>query len=161
MPALDQMAEHCSKTERKAEEAEREMSKLRAISWLHLREGENFTGIVTAVFDFGFFVRLDDNLVEGMVHISSLKDDYYMLYESQFALRGRNTGKAFRLGDAIEVLLYRADSVSRQVDLRYVQHRKNRDDWRKPHKKVTKKTTKKKLTKKPVKKRKKLARRGK
>lgn len=133
LPGLEQMAEYCSKTERQAEEAEREMSKLRAISWLHYREGEHFTGIVTAVFDYGFFVRLDDNLVEGMVHISSLKDDYYILHESQFALRGRNTGKSFRLGDAVEVLLYRADSVNRQVDLRFVQHRKSRDDWPRRH----------------------------
>ena len=123
LPVLDQMAEHSSATERQAEEAEREMRKLRAISWLQPLEGEVFAGIITAVFDYGFFVRLDDNLVEGMVHISSLRDDYYVLQEAQYALRGRNAGRSFRLGDAVDVRLYRADPVGRTIDFRYQRHR--------------------------------------
>ncbi|MEE8142197.1 MAG: RNB domain-containing ribonuclease, partial [Planctomycetota bacterium] len=122
-PSLEQMAQHCSFKERRAEGAEREMTKLRVIYWLRERLGDRFTGIITAVFDYGFFVRLDGILVEGMTPISELRDDYYLLHEAQFALRGRHKGKIFRLGDPVEVELRRADPLSRQIDLRYLHHR--------------------------------------
>jgi len=121
--SLQELAEHCSTKEREAEDAEREMKKLRAISWLCQRVGERFTGLISSVSDHGFFVRLDGCLIEGMVHVRSLRDDLYIHNEEQFALRGRNKGRTFRLGDPVEVLLEGADSLHRHIDLRYLHHR--------------------------------------
>lgn len=121
--SLEELAEHCSLREREAEEAEREMKKLRAISWLSRRVGERFSGIVSSVSDHGFFVRLDGCLIEGMVHVRHLKDDLYLYSDTQFALRGRNKGITFRPGDSIEVVLEGADFLHRHVDLRYLHHR--------------------------------------
>ncbi|MFQ5654051.1 MAG: ribonuclease R [Planctomycetota bacterium] len=121
---LDEIAQRCSRSERKAEAAEREMVKLRAIAWLARRVGERFTGVISRVSEYGFYVRLDTILIEGMVHISSLGDDFYIYSESQFALRGRSKGRRFRLGDAVEVLLHRTDPIHRHIDLRYLHHRK-------------------------------------
>ncbi len=122
LAGLASQAEHSSAGERNAEMAEREMSKLRAISWLRHRVGERFTGVVSAVRDNGFFVRIDKILVDGFVHIRTLRDDIYLYSEAQFALRGRNAGRIFRLGDPIEVRLAAADPLHRTVDLRYLQH---------------------------------------
>lgn len=118
--SLESLAEHCSGRERQAEEAEREMTKMRVIAWLKPREGEVFEGVITAVFEFGFFVRLDENLAEGLVHVSGL-DDYYDFDAKRFALRARRGGGRFALGDRVEVELAKADVGARQLDLRYLQ----------------------------------------
>jgi len=131
LASLEIQADHLSDRERNAEDAEREMSKLRAISWLRYRVGERFSGVISAVRESGFFVRLDQSLIEGMVHIRSLRDDYYVFSEAQFALRGRNAGMLLRLGDQIEVRLEAADPLHRTIDLRYLQHL-NLPDNRKP-----------------------------
>ncbi len=120
--SLSAQAAHASERERSAENAEREMSKMRAISFLRLRIGDRFTGVIAAVREHGFYVRLDEFLLEGMVHISNLRDDFYVFNETHFALRGRNTGKSFRLGDPVEVKLANADPLHRTIDLRYLQH---------------------------------------
>ena len=122
LASLGAQASHASERERTAENAEREMSKMRAISFLRLRIGERFTGVIAAVREHGFFVRLDEFLLEGMVHISNLRDDFYVFNETHFALRGRNTGKSFGLGDAVEVKLHDADPLHRTIDLRYLHH---------------------------------------
>jgi len=122
LAGLGAQAEHASSMERNAEEAEREMSKLRAISWLRLRIGERFAGVISAVRDNGFYVRLDDFLIDGFVHIRTLRDDLYVFSESQFSLRGRNAGRILQLGDPVEVRLAAADPLHRSIDLRYLQH---------------------------------------
>ncbi|MCA8960237.1 MAG: ribonuclease R [Planctomycetes bacterium] len=118
--ALEEVAAHCSERERAAEDAEREMSKLRVISWLRRRIGERFDGIISAVLEFGFFVRLEGSLAEGMVHVRNLGEDYFEYDERRRSLHGRRTGARFRLGDRVRVELLRADPVSRQVDLRWL-----------------------------------------
>ncbi|MFN0059063.1 MAG: ribonuclease R family protein [Planctomycetota bacterium] len=122
--ALEALAAHCSATERNAEEAEREMVKMRLVAWLRGRVGEVFPGLITAVFEYGMYVQLEGLLAEGLVHVSTLEGDYFLYNEAQFALRGRNTGRGFRIGELIEVELVRADPLHRQLDLRYVRHRK-------------------------------------
>ena len=120
---LGAVAEHCTLREQRAEEAEREMNKLRAIAWLAHRVGERFTGVITTALDYGFFVRLDECMVEGMVHVSTLGGDFYQLHEPSFSLRGRRSAKSFGIGDTIEVRLRRADPIHRHVDLEYLHHR--------------------------------------
>ncbi len=117
--SLLELAETCSSRERAAESAERDMSRLRAISWLRHRVGERFTGIVTSVRDQGFHVRLDDILIDGFVHVSRLTDDNYLYSETQFALRGVHAGNMIRLGDPVEVELESVDPLHRDIELRY------------------------------------------
>ncbi|MEM7263579.1 MAG: VacB/RNase II family 3'-5' exoribonuclease, partial [Planctomycetota bacterium] len=118
---LEDIAGLCSRRERQAEEAEREMTKLRVISWLRRHIGERFTGIVTGVLEYGFFVRLDESLAEGMVHVRHLGDDYFEYQERDRSLRGRSSGRVYRLGTRVEVELVRADPVDRHVDLQVIQ----------------------------------------
>ena len=117
--SLLELAESCSTRERTAESAERDMARLRAISWLRHRVGERFTGIVTSVREQGFHVRLDGVLIDGFVHVSKLQDDHYHFNETQFALRGANAGNMIRLGDPVEVELESVDPLHRDIDLRY------------------------------------------
>lgn len=117
--SLETLAAHCSDRERQAEEAEREMTKMRVIAWLKPHEGEPFEGVITAVFEFGFFVRLDQNLAEGLVHVTSL-DDYYDLQAKSHRLRPRRGGPSFGLGDRIVVELAKADIGARQLELHYL-----------------------------------------
>ena len=120
---LHELAETCSTRERAAEAAERDMSRLRAISWLKHRVGERFSGMVTSVRDQGFHVRLDGVLVDGFVHVSKLRDDHYVFSETQFALRGINKGNMIRLGDPVEIELEGVDPLQRDIDLRYLHTR--------------------------------------
>jgi len=102
------------------------MARLRAISWLRHRVGERFTGLVTSVRDQGFHVRLDEVLIEGFVHVSSLRDDIYVFSDTQFALRGVNAGNMIRLGDPVEVTLESVDALHRDINLRYLHTRSGR-----------------------------------
>ena len=79
--------------------------------------GDEFDGYVTGVAAFGLFVELVEHFVEGMVHISSMADDYYRYLESSHALRGENTRKVYRLGDKVRVQVVRVDQERRQIDL--------------------------------------------
>ncbi len=120
LDSLEEVAAHCSQRERAAEDAEREMTKLRVISWLRDRVGERFKGTIAAVLEFGFFVRLNDTLAEGMVHVRSLDHDFYEFSERDRTLRGKRSGHRFALGDQVEVELVRADPIARQVDMTWI-----------------------------------------
>jgi ribonuclease R len=78
--------------------------------------GDVFTGFVTGVTSYGLYVELEEFFVEGLVHISTLVDDYYIHNEKRHSLRGESTGKVFRLGDRLEVRLARVDLERRQID---------------------------------------------
>jgi ribonuclease R len=79
--------------------------------------GDEFDGYVTGVAAFGLFVQLIDHYVEGMVHVSSMADDYYRLLEKTHSLRGENTGKVYQLGQRVRVQVVRVDMDRRQIDL--------------------------------------------
>jgi ribonuclease R len=78
--------------------------------------GESFSGYVTGVQAFGLFVELDEVYVQGLVHVSSMNDDYYRFDEKAHRLKGENTGKTYRLGDRVEVQVVRVDLDRRQID---------------------------------------------
>ena len=82
--------------------------------------GEVFTGYVTGVQAFGLFVELEEVYVQGLVHVSSMTDDYYAFDEKAHALKGENTGKVYRLGDRVEVQVARVDLERRQIDFALV-----------------------------------------
>ena len=102
---LEAVGDHINATERAAVEAEREIHKRLGVLFLRGREGEEFNGVISGVTDFGIFVELPDMLIEGMIRLGGLDDDYYEYVEDRQELRGKRTGRAFRLGQPLRVRL--------------------------------------------------------
>ena len=117
MERLPTLARHTSERERRAEDAERELVQWKKVRFMANRVGDEFSGYVTGVTAFGLFVELVEQFVEGLVHISSMADDYYRFVEPQYLLHGENSGKSYRLGDLVHVQLVRVDRVHRQLEL--------------------------------------------
>jgi ribonuclease R len=113
---LPGVAEHSSARERVAMEAEREIVSLKKAEFMEDKTGEIFEGFITSVAPFGFFVELKDFLVDGLVHVSTLGDDYYSFVEEKRALVGEHTKKIFRLGDPVKVKLEKVDLDKRRID---------------------------------------------
>ncbi|MBV8270494.1 MAG: ribonuclease R [Planctomycetaceae bacterium] len=111
------LAEHCTRTERRAEAAERELIKVKLLTHLETRIGEPFHAVVIGVEDFGLFCRLVELPVEGLVHVTSLADDYYYLESETHTLIGRRAGRRYRLGDKVQVRIAHVDVDRRQLDL--------------------------------------------
>lgn len=115
--ALPKIAKKCSDAEIRAMEAEREYIKIKQIRFISTKIGQLFTGIITGVVEFGFFVELSDYLVEGFVHVRTLNDDYYEFEEVEHMLKGRKYNRAFRLGDVVKVKVVSVSVTDRRVDL--------------------------------------------
>ena len=118
-PMLPQIADEASERERKAEEAERESVDMKKVEYMLQHVGEIFPGIVSGVTPFGMFVELE-NLVEGLVHVASIEDDYYIYVDSPPSLIGERTRRQFRIGDEVEVEVVRVSVEQRQVDFELV-----------------------------------------
>jgi ribonuclease R len=114
---LDNIGKHCSETERIAERAEREAVKVKQVAFMAKRLGEEYSGVISGVVPYGFFVRLDNLGVEGMVRVSAIDDDFYQHDEINHRLIGRRTHQSFRLGDAIKVGVMRVDQARNEIDL--------------------------------------------
>ncbi len=112
---LPEIADHASERERIAIEAERETTDIKKIEYMAQFVGEEFKGIISGVTAFGIFVELD-NGVEGLVHVSTMTNDFYEYKEEQFAMVGEKTQQRYRLGDEVEVLLVRANIEERNLD---------------------------------------------
>src|SRR5262249_47477412 len=98
---LAALGEHCSKTERRAEAAERELIRLKLLTYLSERIGMPLEVVITGVADYGFFAQAENLPVEGLVHVSTLTDDYYYFDEATHSLSGRRTKRRYRLGDRV------------------------------------------------------------
>ena len=114
--ALAAVAERSSERERIATEAERESVTLKKIEFMEKHLGSHFAGTISGVASFGFFVLLDDFPVEGLVHVRTLTDDYYVFREGAHSLVGERTARRFRVGDGVGVSVVRADKEERQLD---------------------------------------------
>ena len=112
---LEAMAEHSSLQERNAAEAERETVDLKKAEYMLGHIGETFEGVISGVASFGMFVELP-NGVEGLVHMSSLMDDYYEYVEDRYCLTGTHTGNTYRLGDTVEIEVLQVNMEDRSVD---------------------------------------------
>lgn len=112
------MATHCSHTERRAEEAERDVDERYKCAWMEKHVGSQFNGIITGVTSFGLFVELDESKVSGLVHVSQLTNDYYHFDPIRHLLEGERTHAKFRLGDAVRVQVLRASMEDRKIDFR-------------------------------------------
>jgi ribonuclease R len=118
---LPETARHTSDMERRADEAERELIQWKKVRFMADKVGDEYEGYVTGVAAYGLFIELIEHYVEGLVHISSMADDYYRFVEQQHVLRGENTRKIYRLGDKVLVQVVRVDMERRQVDLGLVE----------------------------------------
>ena len=110
------LGEQCSATERRAEDASRDVAAWLKAEYMMDKVGEVFEGIITSVTGFGLFVELNDIYVEGLVHVTNLHSDYYHFDPVKHHLLGERTGKRFRLGDAITVQVARVDLDERKID---------------------------------------------
>jgi ribonuclease R len=110
------IGEHCSLTERRADLATRDAMDWLRCEFMQDKVGHEYWGRITDVTAFGVFVELSDIYVQGLVHITALDNDYYHYDNTHHLLRGKRTGKEFRLGDQIKVLVARVDLDERQVD---------------------------------------------
>jgi ribonuclease R len=113
---LEEMAEHTSDRERRAERAERDSVDLKKIEFMERHLGEDFAGTISGVTAFGLFVLLDDFHVDGLVHVSTLQNDYYSFIEEEHALVGRRKRARYRLGDTLQVRVVRVDRERRRID---------------------------------------------
>lgn len=113
----DALGRHCSETERRADDASRDVENWLKCFYMQDHVGSAFSGTVTGVTPFGLFVTLDDYFVDGLVHISELGRDYFQFDAARHMLLGERTGKRFRLADRMQVKLVRVDLESRKIDL--------------------------------------------
>lgn len=113
---LDKLGEHCSLCERRADEATRDVVNWLKCEYMQERVGETFSGIITAVTGFGIFVELSDIFIEGLVHVTALPGDYYHFDAIHHLLKGERSGRTFRLGDTVEVIITRVDMDDRKID---------------------------------------------
>jgi ribonuclease R len=111
---------HCSRTERRAETAERELIKLKLLTYLSERIGLEVEAIITGVADYGFYGQSETLPVDGLVHVSTMTDDYYYFDEASHSLIGQRIKRRYRLGDKVRVKVVRVDLQRRQLDFRRV-----------------------------------------
>ena len=121
VPEMIMLGEHCSANERRADDATRDV-----VSWLKCeymmdKIGAEFSGIISAVTSFGFFVELADIYVEGLVHISNLGQDYFHFDPTSHQLKGERTGMSFRLGDSVKIKVARVDLDEKKMDFELLQ----------------------------------------
>ncbi|MBY0495155.1 MAG: ribonuclease R [Cyanobacteria bacterium] len=114
---LPEAGRHTSEMERRAAEAEREILQWKKVRFMADKVGDVFEGYITGVAPFGMFVELIEHYVEGLVHVSTMADDYYRFREQAHTLFGENTRKTYRLGDQVRVQIIRVDMERRQIDL--------------------------------------------
>jgi len=112
---MSEMGEHLSMTERRADDATRDVEQWLKCEYMRDKVGEEFSGVISGVAGFGFFVELTDIFVEGMISLRDLKDDYYVYDDIHHQLKGQRTGKIFRLGDIVEVKLASVSLDDRRI----------------------------------------------
>jgi len=117
----DALGVHCSANERRADEASRDVEAWLKCYYIRNKLGEEFTGTISGVTQFGIFVQLDDLYIEGLVHVTDLGADYFQYDEARHELRGERTGKRYQLTDRVKVQVTRVDLDSRKIDLGLVQ----------------------------------------
>jgi ribonuclease R len=113
---LDKLCKQATSCEIRAQEAERDSIKLKQLEFLQKHMEDEFDGIIVRMVNFGFFVELPDYLIDGLVHVTSLDDDYYVMDENNHRLEGRRNGRIFTLGDHVRVRLARIERNEKLVD---------------------------------------------
>lgn len=130
---LPKAAKQCSERERVAMDAERATDDLKKVEYMQDKIGDKFDGIISGVMANGIFIELE-NTVEGLVHISSMDDDYYIYIEKHHCLMGKRTRNVYRLGDKVTIKVNSVDIVNRRVD--FVLHKTKKDAKKKKYKRA-------------------------
>jgi ribonuclease R len=120
MAYLVEAGKHTSERERNAMDAEREVVDLKKAQFMMDKLGEEFSGVITSLATFGFFVELDAYFVEGLVRLSTLTNDDYNYYEKEYVIQGRRHGRKFRLGDPVRVKVVRVNAFRSEIDFELV-----------------------------------------
>ena len=118
------LGEHCSANERRADEATRDVVNWLKCEYMMDKIGEEFTGIISAVTSFGFFVELQSIYVEGLVHIASLRQDYFLFDAASHRLYGERTGVRYRLGDSVKIKVVRVNLDDKKIDFELLESAK-------------------------------------
>jgi len=121
MAALLQLGEQCSMTERRADDATRDVMDFLKCEYMRSHVGEEFDGIVNSVTNFGLFVQLNDLYIEGLIHVTNLGNDFYVFDPVRHRLKGERTGVSFAMGDEIKVIVTRVDLDDRKIDFELVE----------------------------------------
>ncbi|MDM1728513.1 S1 RNA-binding domain-containing protein, partial [Escherichia coli] len=116
MEEMLQLGQHCSMAERRADEATRDVADWLKCDFMLDQVGNVFKGVISSVTGFGFFVRLDDLFIDGLVHVSSLDNDYYRFDQVGQRLMGESSGQTYRLGDRVEVRVEAVNMDERKID---------------------------------------------
>ena len=112
---LPEVAKQSSHTERRAEEAEREVEKLKKVEYMSEFLGETFEGVISSVTSWGMYVELP-NTVEGMIRVADLTDDYYIFDENHYTMTGERTRRCYKLGQKLKVMVAGTDKLLRTID---------------------------------------------
>jgi ribonuclease R len=112
---LPKVSKECSRLERRAEEAERETDKLKKVEYMEDHIGEIYEGVISGVMSWGIYVELP-NTIEGMIHVGKLPDDFFYYDEHAYEMVGQHTGKTYKLGQTVKIMVERADKLSRTID---------------------------------------------
>ncbi len=131
-----ELGAHCSMTERRADEATRDVMDWLKCEYIQDRVGEEFAGIITSVCPFGIFVELKDIYVEGLVHVTALVNDYYHYDAVKHRMIGERTRTMYRLGDPVQVKVVRVDLAKREIDFELVAQKAGRKRTEKTQAKV-------------------------
>ena len=120
---LDEVAKKSSERERLAEEAERETVKLKKVEYMEKHLGEEFEGVISSITKWGVYVELP-NTIEGLIHVTNMRDDHYNYIEERYEMVGEHTGKAYKLGQTVWVRVIGTDFLQRTIDFELVRKEK-------------------------------------
>ncbi|MBO5228826.1 MAG: S1 RNA-binding domain-containing protein, partial [Lachnospiraceae bacterium] len=112
---LSGVSDIASKTERRADEAERETEKLKKVEYMEEHIGEVFEGVISGITGYGIYVELP-NTIEGMVHVNALDDDFYYYDEEKYEMIGKDTGRKYKLGEKVLIQVVGCDKITRTID---------------------------------------------
>ena len=118
---VETQSKHCSAMERLASEAERESIKFMQVKFMEDHVGEVFTGVISGVAEFGFWVQIPENGAEGLIKLRDLVDDSYSLDAKNYAIIGSRTGNTFQLGDEVKIKVVKANLIAKQLDFKIVE----------------------------------------
>lgn len=124
---LNEVAEQSSAMERRADEAERDTEKLKKVEYMSKHIGEEFEGVISGMTSYGMYIELP-NTVEGMIHVTSLRDDYYYYDEEKYEMAGEQTGKRFKLGQKLKIVVANTDKLQRTIDFELAEEEGNMEN---------------------------------
>ena len=120
---LHNIADESSQSERRADEAERELMEWKKMKFMEQHLGDEFAGLVVSVTKFGMFVELNDMFIEGLVPLASLADDHYLYHENTRQIIGQRTRRTYSMGDPIRVIVDRLDRMQHRIQFAVVEDR--------------------------------------